>query len=107
MNRIFAASFLACAIPLFAPRSATAVMIETVPIGNPGNAGELSGTGAGGSGPDAIVGAVAYNYRIGTYEVTNAQYVEFLNAKAASDPLDLYSTSMTTFFFGGITRSGL
>ena len=28
---------------------------------------------------------------IGTYEVTNAQYAEFLNAKAASDPLGLYN----------------
>src|SRR5262245_9296808 len=106
MNRIFTASFLACPLLLLAPWPALAVTIETVPIGNPGNAGELSGTGAGGSGPNAIVGAVAYTYRIGTYEVTNAQYVEFLNAKAASDPLGLYNTSMTTHPFGGITRSG-
>ena len=39
-------------------------------------------------------GAVGYAYSIGTYEVTNAQYAEFLNAKAASDPLGLYNTSM-------------
>jgi formylglycine-generating enzyme required for sulfatase activity len=48
---------------------------------------------------------VGYNYRIGTYEVTNNQYVEFLNAKAASDPLALYDTQMAGVF-GGITRSG-
>jgi hypothetical protein len=27
-------------------------------------------------------------------EVTNAQYAEFLNFKAASDPLSLYNTNM-------------
>ncbi len=56
---------------------------------------------------------MGYDYLIGTYEVTNAQYAEFLNAKAASDPLGLYNTSMgdpstnSTFVgHGGITRSG-
>lgn len=37
--------------------------------------------------------------------VTNAQYVEFLNAKAASDPHGLYNTNMANFN-GGIVRSG-
>jgi formylglycine-generating enzyme required for sulfatase activity len=84
---------------------ASAVTIPTVPVGNAGNAGELSGGGAGGEGPDAIVGGVSYDYRIGTTEVTNAQYAEFLNAKAASDPLALYNTLMGVEI-GGITRSG-
>ena len=40
--------------------------------------------------------------------MTNAQYAEFLNAKAASDPLGLYNTSMDSdATFGGITRSGV
>ena len=65
--------------------SAMAVVIETVPVGNVGNAGELSGAGAGGRGPDRICGAVDYAYNIGKYEVTNAQYAEFLNAAAATD----------------------
>jgi formylglycine-generating enzyme required for sulfatase activity len=51
-------------------------------------------------------GAVGHTYRIATHEVTNAQYVAFLNAKAASDPLALYSTDMATPTWGGITRSG-
>jgi formylglycine-generating enzyme len=39
--------------------------------------------------------------------VTNAQYVAFLNAKAASDPLGLYNTRMEDLApYGGITRSG-
>ena len=39
-------------------------------------------------------------YRIARHEVTNAQYAEFLNAVAASDPNNLYVASMD------ITRSG-
>jgi formylglycine-generating enzyme required for sulfatase activity len=89
-----------CAISCLTLLSASAaqITIETVPIGNPGNAGNAADTGD--------EGAVSYNYRIGTYEVTNAQYAEFLNAKAASDPLGLYNTSMSGVF-GGITRTGL
>ncbi len=81
--------------------------VEFVPVGNPGNAGELSGTGAGGSGPDAIVGAVDYVYLIGKYEVTNAQWREFLTEKASlGDPYELYNTEMASTY-GGIDRSGL
>jgi len=52
-------------------------------------------------------GAVGYEYRIGRYEVTNAQYIEFLNAVAATDTHLLYSTAMgTSPGSGGITRYG-
>ena len=109
MPRIFASLLLVifCAISFFAPLTVWAVTIDTVPVGNPGNTGDTevvtSGTADGTSG----YGSVAYNYRIGTHEVTNAQYVEFLNAKAASDPFDLYHASMGDIFqTGGITQSG-
>ena len=84
-----------------------AVSIDYVTVGNAGNTGELSGVGAGGSkGTDRICGAVDYEYNIGKYEVTNGQYREFLNAKAAvGDPYGLYSTDMTNMY-GGIDRSG-
>ena len=86
---------------------AVAVNIETVPVGNPGNAGELSGYGAGGSGPDRICGAVDYVYNIGKYEVTAGQYTEFLNAVATTDPYKLYHTSMWSYTYGcKIERSG-
>jgi formylglycine-generating enzyme required for sulfatase activity len=52
-------------------------------------------------------GAVAFEYRIGTFEVTNAQYAEFLNTVAASDPRGLYNASMGSDPRGGITRSGI
>lgn len=84
-----------------------AITIPTVPVGNVGNAGELTGISAGGFGVGATVGGVAYNYRIGTTEVTNSQYAEFLNAKAKTTALSLYSTSMGSDPRGGITRSGI
>lgn len=83
------------------------VVIDTVTVGNPGNAGELSGAGAGGYGPDRICGAVDYEYNIGKYEVTAGQYTAFLNAVAATDTYGLYSTSMWSSGYGcKIQRSG-
>jgi sulfatase modifying factor 1 len=70
--------------------------LETVPVGDVGNIGELSGEGAGGYGTNRICGSVGYNYNIGKYEVTAAQYTEFLNAKAKSDTYWLYNTDMDT-----------
>ncbi|NIP96452.1 MAG: SUMF1/EgtB/PvdO family nonheme iron enzyme [Akkermansiaceae bacterium] len=47
-----------------------------------------------------------YEYRIGKYEVTNAQYAAFLNAVAAADPNDLYNGDMGSDARAGITRLG-
>jgi formylglycine-generating enzyme required for sulfatase activity len=77
---------------------AHSVTIETVPVGHPGNAPQLNG-----------MGRVDYEYRIGKYEVTNDQYVEFLNAKATgTDPLGLFEPYYmgSTTFRGGIDRYG-
>ena len=53
------------------------------------------------------IGSVGYPYRIGKYHVTCAQYAEFLNARAQSDPLNLYDGRMDAdATFGGIVRSG-
>ena len=99
MNRIHASLFLVCAISLFAPRAALATTIPTVPVGNVSNGNDpLTGN---------LYGGVSYAYSIGTTEVTNAQYAEFLNAKAASDPLALYNASMGSNIRGGITQSGV
>ena len=86
-----------------------AINIETVFVGNPGNAGEPSGSSApGGHGPAAIVGAVDYTYKMGKYEVTAGQYTAFLNAVAATDTYGLYNTSMWSGDYGcaHIERSG-
>jgi hypothetical protein len=86
-------------LSLLVAASASAVTIDWTPIENPGNACNPY--------PWGCFGAVRYEYSIGTYEVTNAQYAEFLNAKAASDPLRLYNTYMANpLFWGGIARSG-
>ncbi|MGD8453336.1 MAG: SUMF1/EgtB/PvdO family nonheme iron enzyme [Phycisphaerae bacterium] len=82
------------------------VVIDTVTIGNPGNAGELSGGPAG--DPFArITGAVDYVYDVSKYEVTAGQYTEFLNAVAATDTYALYDTKMIEWDEGcKIQRSG-
>lgn len=99
MYRILVTQFLLMA-SVCAPLTARAVSISTVPVGNAGNSGDVQSEGT--------FGAVAYDYRIGTREVTNAQYTEFLNAKAAADPLELYDEDMAVVFLdrGGITRLG-
>jgi formylglycine-generating enzyme required for sulfatase activity len=73
------------------PALHAAISIDTVPVEYP-------------------TGNVPYNYRIGTYEVTNAQYTAFLNAVAADDPHGLYHPAMARADIvaqgGGIVRAG-
>ncbi len=103
----FLAATLTLAICFTSTAQAADVSFDWATVGNPGNAGELSGNGAGGSGPDAIVGGVANAYRISKTEVTNAQYTDFLNAVADTDTNSLYNLSMGSNTRGGITRSGI
>jgi len=92
----------ALAALLATPASAT-VIIDWVPIGNAGNAADTPSSNC--LAPSC--GSVAYDYWISKYEVTNAQYAEMLNAKAAADPVGLYNPNMgSNATFGGITRSG-
>jgi sulfatase modifying factor 1 len=72
-----------------------AVEIDWVAVGAPGNEAGRYG-----------FGAVAYPYQVSKYEITNAQYAEFLNAVAEYDPHGLYYPSMAGSY-GGITRSGV
>ena len=84
--------------------------LEMVTVGNPGNTGEWSGTSYGGYGEDRICGEVDYTYSIGKYEVTAAQYCNFLNAKAKSDPYSLYTPVMDTKWYAwgcNIKQSGV
>jgi len=78
--------------------AAHAVTMDFAFIGNAGNAGDVQSQGT--------FGAVAYNYALSKTEVTNAQYTEFLNSVAATDPYGLYNTSMASSTEAGITRSG-
>jgi formylglycine-generating enzyme len=100
MNRGFALICVCCAITLFVPSPAAAVTIAMVPVGSPGNSPDPA-TGS-------LYGAVPYNYRIGTYDITNAQWAEFLNAKASIvDRYGLWDSLMApSDFEGAISRSG-
>jgi len=97
MRNALVCSIMVVAMLVFAA-VAMAISIETVPVGNLGNAGEISGVsagaGPGGWGPDRTCGAVDYEYNIGKYEVTASQYMEFLNAVAVTDTHGLYNADM-------------
>ncbi len=84
--------------------TAQAVSIDWVTVGDPGNRGDPQES-CEGCGPGTTFGSVAYVYRISKFEVTNAQYAEFLNAVAVTDTYAIYDTSMRSDL-GGITRSG-
>jgi sulfatase modifying factor 1 len=96
MSRTFLPLILLCATFLVALPTASAVTMAWSPVGNPGNASDSTG-----------YGAVGHSYNIGTYDVTNSQYVEFLNSNVpggeTADPLALYDSNMSIFMYGGIT----
>lgn len=80
--------------------SAAAGPPELITVGDADNASDVTG-----------YGGVAYEYRIGRFEVTNDEYCEFLNAVAKSDPHGLYDDRMRDWNpdadrWGGIERSG-
>jgi sulfatase-modifying factor enzyme 1 len=74
-----------------------AVTFDWVTVGNPGNGGDVG-----------TFGAVSNAYRISKYEVTNAQYTEFLNAvdPMGTNALGLYSSDMSSQTNGGINFNG-
>jgi len=78
---------------------ASAITIQTVPVGNVGNAPEVL--------PIGSFGSVNYAYNIGQYDVTVGQYTAFLNAVAAADPYGVYNSNMADTSSGnpGITQS--
>lgn len=88
---------------LFIALPAGAVEIAWVYVGDPGNPPD---TAINCLNDAADCGSLSYAYAISKYEVTNAQYAEFLNAVAATDTYGLYKPSMGTDPIGGIARSG-
>ena len=76
-------STVAMAAIVFLAVAVHAVTIDTVPVGNLGNSNDTHG-----------YGFVSYNYNIGKYEVTAAQYTEFLNKVAGVDTYGLYTMNM-------------
>lgn len=97
MNRI-STSTACCLVFIFVSLARGEVAFDWAIVGNPGNA------------RDSVVrnlGRVDYTYRISKHEVTNAQYVEFLNAVAATDPNGLFNLDMDAATWGGIRRHGV
>jgi formylglycine-generating enzyme required for sulfatase activity len=60
-----------------------------VTVGNPGNAADVIDDPYG--NPQ---GSVGYTYQMGQYDVTAAQYCQFLNSVASTDPYSLYNINM-------------
>ena len=92
-----------CAVVFYAQKSGMAITVPTVPVIHAGNDPDTEVMTTDGT---TGYGSVGYNYRVGATEVTNAQYVAFLNAVAATDTFGLYNPSMASGGWGGITRSG-
>ena len=83
------------------------VSLQFVTVGDPGNVADTQVMSDGTTG----YGAVGYTYQMGKYDVTAAQYCQFLNAVASqSDPYGLYDIGMadtsSTNRGCGITQSG-
>ena len=90
---------LVCVVAVVAAfgSAAKAVDISTVSVDNSGNTAD-----------DTNYGSVAYDYKIGKYEVTAGQYRDFLNAVAATDVYGLYNASMNSSIAGcQITQIGV
>ncbi len=103
MKRLFAvtAALMLLGMGIAAQASIT---IETVPVGDVGNAADTRVMMYDGT---TGYGSVGYNYSIGKYEVTAGQYTAFLNAVAATDIYGLYYIGMSNTINGcGITQSG-
>ena len=86
---------LAC---LVAAPARAGITYQQVTVGNAGNANDTGG---------GLIGAVAYDYQIGKYDVTIGQYTAFLNAVATTDTYSLYNSSMGTVLnIAGIQQNG-
>ncbi len=94
-DHVVAAAILFSAVSFFVGHAAQAVTMAWSPVGNPGNAGWRGSSDF----------SVPYSYNIGTYDVTNSQFVELLNAKdpAGANTLGLYNTNMSNATYGGIS----
>ena len=94
----FSAWLAALACLVVAPVGAAPITYDMVTVGNAGNANDTGGS---------LIGAVAYDYQIGKYDVTIGQYTAFLNAVAVTDTYSLYNSSMgTDLNIAGISQTG-
>jgi len=98
MNRVAKCAAIAVVALARVSSAQAEVVIETVTVGDRGNADDTHDDGYGG---------VNYFYKIGKFEITAGQYTEFLNAVADDDTYELYNTEMWTSDYGcKIERTG-
>jgi formylglycine-generating enzyme required for sulfatase activity len=93
MKTTTAVTGLVIAASVFSSLGFASVAIDWVTVGNSGNAAD----------PTTGYGAVGYEYKIGKYEVTYAQYAVFLNAKGQSNANGIYNSNMLSY---GVIQSG-
>lgn len=96
--------FAATVTAVFLGSISHAIEMETVRVGNAGNAPDVRTM----NDATCCYGAVPYEYRIGKYEVTNDQFAAFLNSVASNgDTYEIYEPfQMGGAHYGGILRSG-
>jgi formylglycine-generating enzyme required for sulfatase activity len=90
------AALVALVLTSLAVPTASAVTIDWVTVGDPGNTADTAPAG---------YGAVATSFQIMKYEWTNSQYVDFLNSVDANgtNPNSVYNTNMGSDARGGIS----
>ncbi len=98
-GRLFELSLVALGLTVCVGVSTAEVAVSLVPVGNPGNAADTIDVNG------VRCGAVANVYHIGKYEVSNTEYVEFLNAAdpTGANPYGIYNASMSSDVRGGIS----
>ena len=94
--------FNCAAIAALIGSASATVTMDWVSIGDINNAPDTADGNNYFSGIQRF-GAVDHAYQIGKYEVTNAQYGEFLNAKGQTNSSGIYNSYMLGY---GITQSG-
>ena len=106
MSSCRALAVASCMLLVGASLSSSAITIETVPVGDSGTHGKLSGDPGSLS---RVCGAVNYTYNIGKYEVTAGQYTASSSTPwARTDTYGLYNSNMVGNDSGSwqITRHG-
>ena len=95
-------------VALLASAPGAALTLDWVTVGDPGNPADslVMNCCEDGRGLTGF-GSVPYTYRISRYEITVADWVELLNAVAASDPNGLYNDNNDDRFMSRwVERSG-
>ena len=102
MHRNLFLSFTSIGMLLILTSIGTAIEIDWVNVMNAGNTPDSRTMSDGTSN----YGGVVYNYRISKYEITNTQYVEFLNDVASvSNNYGVYHPFMSNDPHGGIIQT--